>query len=79
MTDQYEGERVAVAAVTRAVAGRCGENAANNNSFHLTTSLDKHGFLPSGCQSTGGPDPYSKTAGVVLAAGAVSGAATYEI
>ena len=29
MTDPHEGERVAVAAVTRVVAGACGENAAD--------------------------------------------------
>ena len=40
MTDQHEGERVAVAAVTRAVAGRCGENAADKGADSGWMRLD---------------------------------------
>ena len=41
VTDQHEGERVAVAAVTRAVAGRCGENAADKGADSGWMRLDE--------------------------------------
>ena len=41
VTDQHEGERLAVAAVTRAVAGRCGENAADKGADSGWKRLDE--------------------------------------
>ena len=41
MTDQHEGERVAVAAVTRAFAGECGENAADKGAESGSMRLDE--------------------------------------